>query len=155
MSPARGRSAAPANPRPARQAAASDAAEVVNNLRRLFKAIHEYSKAVLRSTGLSGPQLWALTVLDREPALSLGELAERLFAHPSTVSGIVDRLEERGHIRRTYKKARSLEIIEPDKMQAVILSNEVFQVLRTYAAGQRISIDCAASELLREALGAA
>lgn len=100
MFPARGRSAAPAHPRRARQAAASDAAEVVNNLRRLFKAIHEYSKAMLRSTGLSGPQLWALTVLDREPALSLGELAERLFAHPSTVSGIVDRLEERGAVSR-------------------------------------------------------
>lgn len=100
MSPARGRKVAPVNPRPARQAAASDAAEVVNNLRRLFKAIHEYSKAVLRNTGLSGPQLWALTVLDLEPALSLGELAERLFAHPSTVSGIVDRLEERGAVSR-------------------------------------------------------
>jgi DNA-binding MarR family transcriptional regulator len=74
---------------------------VVNDLRRLFKAIHEYSKAILRKTGLSGPQLWALTVLNDAPALSLNELSERLFAHPSTVSGIVDRLEERHAVRRT------------------------------------------------------
>ena len=79
---------------------AQEAAEVVNNLRRLFKAIQEHSKAILRKTGLSGPQVWALTILGAEPELSLGELAERLFAHPSTVSGIVDRLEKRGAIRR-------------------------------------------------------
>ena len=77
-----------------------EAADVVNDLRRLFKAIQEHSKAILRKTGLSGPQVWALTILGAEPELSLGELAERLFAHPSTVSGIVDRLEKRGAIRR-------------------------------------------------------
>lgn len=81
-------------------AAAREAAEVVNHLRRLFRAIQEHSKAILRKTGLSGPQLWALAILKDEPELSLGELAERLFAHPSTVSGIVDRLERRGAIRR-------------------------------------------------------
>jgi len=85
-------------------AKADDAAEVVNNLRRLFKAIQEYSKAIFRRTGLSGPQVWALTILDREPALSLGELSERIFAHPSTVSGIVDRLEERGAVRRAVDR---------------------------------------------------
>jgi MarR family transcriptional regulator, organic hydroperoxide resistance regulator len=78
-----------------------DAAEVVRSLRRLFKAIHEYSKAIFRRTGLSGPQVWALTVLAGEPRLSLSELAERLFAHPSTVSGIVDRLEDRRAVLRS------------------------------------------------------
>jgi DNA-binding MarR family transcriptional regulator len=78
-----------------------DAAEVVKALRQLFKAIQEYSKAIFRKTGLSGPQLWALTVLAADPGLSLNELSERLFAHPSTVSGIVDRLAERGVLSRT------------------------------------------------------
>lgn len=78
----------------------NDAAEVVNNLRRLFKAIHEYSKAILGRTGLSAPQIWVLNILEATPALSLNELSERLFAHPSTVSGIIDRLEERGAVAR-------------------------------------------------------
>jgi DNA-binding MarR family transcriptional regulator len=77
-----------------------DAAEVVKTLRQLFKAIHQYSKAIFRETGLSGPQLWALTVLEASPELSLNELSARLFAHASTVSGIVDRLSERGALRR-------------------------------------------------------
>jgi DNA-binding MarR family transcriptional regulator len=44
--------------------------------------------------------VWALTVLAAEPGLSLGGLSERLFAHPATVSGIVDRLQERGAVAR-------------------------------------------------------
>lgn len=74
--------------------------EVVSCLRRLFKAIHEHSKAIHKATGLTGPQLWALTILEAEPGLSLGELAERMFAHASTVSGIVERLVERRAVRR-------------------------------------------------------
>lgn len=81
------------------------AAEVVNCLRKLFKAIHEYSKAVLGRTGFSGPQIWAMRILEANPGLSLGELAERMFAHPSTVSGIVDRLSERGAVVRTVDRA--------------------------------------------------
>jgi len=49
-----------------------EAADVVNDLRRLFKAIQEHSKAILRKTGLSGPQVWALTILGAEPELSPG-----------------------------------------------------------------------------------
>jgi DNA-binding MarR family transcriptional regulator len=95
------------------RSSAQEAAEVVNDLRRLFKAIQEHSKAILRATGLSGPQVWALTILEAEPDLSLGELAIRLFAHPSTVSGIVDRLEKRGAVRR---------VVDPSDARGIRLS---------------------------------
>lgn len=67
----------------------------------------------------------------------------------------IQKLEKSGHIRRPPGKARSIEITSTETMQAVLLSNEVFQLLRAYAAGQRIGMDTAASELLRDALGAA
>jgi MarR family transcriptional regulator, organic hydroperoxide resistance regulator len=78
-----------------------DAADVVRNLRRLFRAIHEYSKAVLAESGLSGPQVWALSLLAARPGLSAGELAENMFVHPSTLTGIVERLVRKGLISRT------------------------------------------------------
>lgn len=53
-----------------------------------------------RQAGLSAPQAWALTILAAEPGLSLGELAERMHAHPSTVSGIVERLVGRRSVDR-------------------------------------------------------
>jgi DNA-binding MarR family transcriptional regulator len=77
-----------------------DIAEVVRTLRRLFRAIHEYSKAIHRKSGLSGPQLWALTLLEAQPGLSARELAARMFVHPSTVTGIISRLVGKGAITR-------------------------------------------------------
>jgi len=53
-----------------------------------------------RMAGLSAPQAWALTILAEEPGLALGELAARMHAHPSTVSGIVDRLVVRRAVDR-------------------------------------------------------
>lgn len=45
--------------------------------------------------------------------------------------------------------------IEPDSLHVVLLNREIFTLLRLYAAAERISVDCAASALLRDALGAA
>jgi DNA-binding MarR family transcriptional regulator len=96
-------------PRPARRAASTvprrvargeDASAVIDALRRLFRAIQEYSKAVQSRSGLSSPQLWALQIVGTHPGISIGELSDRMFAHPSTVSGVVDRLESRGALRR-------------------------------------------------------
>jgi len=53
-----------------------------------------------RQAGLSAPQAWALSILAAEPGLALGELAGRMHAHPSTVSGIVDRLVGRHAVDR-------------------------------------------------------
>jgi MarR family transcriptional regulator, organic hydroperoxide resistance regulator len=77
-----------------------DATEVVQMLRRLFKAIHEYSKAIHKKSGLSGPQVWALTILEKSPDISARELASLMFVHPSTVTGIIGRLEGKGAITR-------------------------------------------------------
>jgi DNA-binding MarR family transcriptional regulator len=126
---------------------AQEAAEVVNNLRRLFKAIQEHSKAILRKTGLSGPQVWALSIVGAEPDLSLGELAERLFAHPSTVSGIVDRLEKRGAIRRAVNPldGRGIRLsLTPQGRRLLKRSPPPFQV------GLRAAIEDLPSSQLRQ-----
>jgi DNA-binding MarR family transcriptional regulator len=78
---------------------------VVNHLRHLFKAIREYSKAMQRRAGLSSPQAWALRILEEQPGLSLGELARRMYSHPSTVCGIVDRLVERDVVSRKVNRS--------------------------------------------------
>jgi DNA-binding MarR family transcriptional regulator len=82
----------------------ADAADVVRTLRRLFRALHEYSKAVFAKSGLSGPQVWALSLLAARPRLSAGELAEDMFVHPSTLTGIVDRLVRKGLVSRAVDK---------------------------------------------------
>ncbi|MGE0453458.1 MAG: MarR family winged helix-turn-helix transcriptional regulator [Vicinamibacteria bacterium] len=78
---------------------------MVNHLRHLFKAIREYSKAMQRKAGLSSPQAWALRILDDEPGLALGALARRMYSHPSTVCGVVDRMVERGVVAREVNRS--------------------------------------------------
>lgn len=78
----------------------SPADHIVLGLRRVVKAIEVYSREVQKAFGLTGPQLWALKVLSRQGSLSVGELAEALAVHQSSLSVLIDRLERRGLLRR-------------------------------------------------------
>lgn len=78
----------------------AEAAQIVQGLRRIVKALHSYSQDVYRTYGLTAPQLWALKTLQREGRLSAGRLAEALAVHQSSLSILVDRLEKRGLVQR-------------------------------------------------------
>jgi MarR family transcriptional regulator, organic hydroperoxide resistance regulator len=76
-------------------------ADAIDNLRRVFQVIQEYSKKVERSTGLTSPQLWAIKVLTETAPMMVSELASRMYLHPATVVGVLNRLESHGFIKRT------------------------------------------------------
>jgi DNA-binding MarR family transcriptional regulator len=78
--------------------------ETIDNLRRVFQAINEYSKSAERSTGLTGPQLWALKILFIESPMRVSDLARQMRLRPPTVVGIIDRLEGKGLIFRKISK---------------------------------------------------
>lgn len=75
----------------------------MRQLRRMVKALQTYSSDVESRFGLTGPQLWALWTLQQQGPIGLKELAQAMHLHPSTVVGVVDRLE-----------ARQLVIRKPD-----------------------------------------
>jgi DNA-binding MarR family transcriptional regulator len=75
-------------------------AETIQSLRRIFKAIQDYSREVSQEFGITGPQLWALKTIYAEESLSLSELSKKMYLHPSTVTGVVDRLEKKGYVFR-------------------------------------------------------
>lgn len=75
--------------------------EIIDNLRRVFQAINEYSKTAEKTTGLTGPQLWAITLLANTSPLRVSDLARLMYLHSATVVGIVDRLESKGLVSRT------------------------------------------------------
>jgi len=76
-------------------------ADIIDNLRRVFQVVNEQSKKVERETGLTGPQLWAIKVIAEAAPIKVSELARRMYLHPATVVGILDRLEGRGLASRT------------------------------------------------------
>jgi DNA-binding MarR family transcriptional regulator len=74
--------------------------EVMQSLRRIFKAIQDYSHEVSNKFGITGPQLWALKTISQNESLSLSELSKRMYLHPSTITGLIDRLEKKSYVER-------------------------------------------------------
>ena len=75
-------------------------AEIIDNLRRVFQVVNEQSKKAEHTTGLTGPQLWAIKTIAQDAPLMVSELARRMHLHPATVVGILDRLEAHGLVTR-------------------------------------------------------
>jgi MarR family transcriptional regulator, organic hydroperoxide resistance regulator len=62
--------------------------------------LQRYSKKMASSLGITGPQRLVVRILGRAEGVSPGALSEFLHLHPSTMTGILQRLEDRGAIRR-------------------------------------------------------
>jgi DNA-binding MarR family transcriptional regulator len=75
-------------------------ADIIDNLRRVFQVVNEHSKKVKRETGLTGPQLWTIKVIANESNIRVSDLAAKIYLHPATVVGILNRLEARGLVER-------------------------------------------------------
>jgi DNA-binding MarR family transcriptional regulator len=75
-------------------------AEIMQGLRRVFRTIHDYYREVSKKWGITGPQLWLLKILANGEPMRHGELSKKMYLHPSTISGVVDRLEKKGYVTR-------------------------------------------------------
>jgi MarR family transcriptional regulator, organic hydroperoxide resistance regulator len=74
--------------------------EIIDNIRRVFQVVNEQSKKARRETGLTGPQLWAIKTIAESFPVRVSDLARRMYLHPATVVGILNRLELQGMIKR-------------------------------------------------------
>lgn len=79
-------------------------ADIINNLRRVFQVVNEQSKKAEFTTGLTGPQLWAIKVIAESGPISVSDLAGKMYIHPATAVGIIDRLEAHGMVSRVRSK---------------------------------------------------
>jgi DNA-binding MarR family transcriptional regulator len=66
----------------------------------LDHALHRTSKRMQAELGVTGPQRLVIRVLGRFPGVRAGQLAEILHVHPSTLTGILKRLEGQGFVAR-------------------------------------------------------
>lgn len=63
-------------------------------------ALQSTSKRMEASFGLTGPQRLVVRIVGRFPGIAAGRVAEILHVHPSTLTGILKRLELRGTLQR-------------------------------------------------------
>lgn len=78
--------------------------EIVGAIRQLNRSVHHDAKEMNRHFGLTVPQSGAVRVLARHGRLSSVELSRKLFVTPSNITGIIDRLEKKGLVKRVQKK---------------------------------------------------
>lgn len=74
--------------------------EVLSLLWEIEHALRRRSKRMERRLGVTGPQRLVLRLVSRERDLTPGDLARRIHLHPSTLTGILQRLVERGLLER-------------------------------------------------------
>jgi len=63
-------------------------------------ALQSTSKRMNETLGVTGPQRLVIRFVGRHPGISAGSLAETLHLHPSTLTGVLRRLQERGLVER-------------------------------------------------------
>ncbi len=76
---------------------------ILDFLRLLWEVDHHLrraSKQMASSMGVTGPQRLVIRIVGIFPAVTAGRLAEILHIHPSTLTGILDRLQRRRVISR-------------------------------------------------------
>jgi DNA-binding MarR family transcriptional regulator len=92
--------------------APSTASEAWGLLQEFLAAIKQGYMVVAAEFALSPPQVMALRVLDPERPIPMNELAAGCHLDNSTVTGIVDRLEERGLVaRRSDESDRRVKMV--------------------------------------------
>ncbi|MGA7936402.1 MAG: MarR family transcriptional regulator [Kovacikia sp.] len=73
---------------------------VVRELVRTYQAFSTYSEENIRELGLTSPQFDVICTLGNTSGMMMGQLAEKTLVTKGTLTGIVDRLEQKGLVRR-------------------------------------------------------
>ena len=68
---------------------------VLRRFRIVFNAVKTHFQQVEKTAGVGGTQLWALSVIDADPGIGIGGLAQAMDVHQSTASNLVRSLVER------------------------------------------------------------
>lgn len=78
--------------------------EVLIALRRVIRATDLHSKHLIKTTGLTAPQILLLQAIRDKGQVTIGELANEISLSQATVTTILDRLEKKNLIYRKRSK---------------------------------------------------
>ncbi|WP_187272110.1 MarR family winged helix-turn-helix transcriptional regulator [Zeimonas arvi] len=110
-----GSSAPPAAPR-------AEAVQALKSFRVIFRSVRQHFHEVERRCGVSGSQLWALSVVVASPGIRVKDLAQAMAVHQSTASNLVEQLSRQAFIRRERDRIdhRIVQLYPTDAGRTVI-----------------------------------
>jgi len=97
--------------------------QVLTSLRRVIRATDLHSKRLAKISGLTAPQILLLQAIRKFEGAAIGQLANEVSLSQATVTSILDRLENKGYLKRERSTV--------DKRKVhVLLTEHGFEILR-------------------------
>lgn len=140
--------------------------EVLDFMRLLWAVDHglqSLSKKMKGEMGITGPQRFTLRMIGRKPGISAGALASLLHLDPSTLTGVLQRLEDRGSIKRVVDpkdrrralfaltpRGRTLDVVKTRTVEAAV-RRALGSVSPAQLEGTRVLLAALVRELEQEA----
>jgi DNA-binding MarR family transcriptional regulator len=120
---------------------------ILDFMRLLWNVEHglqSRSKRMEATLGITGPQRLVLRIVSARPGLSAGELAHIVHLHPSTITGILERLVRKGLLtrerdRRDNRRVRLRSRVSAERFvsaSAGTVEAAVRRVLATVSSGR-------------------
>jgi DNA-binding MarR family transcriptional regulator len=122
--------------------------EFMRMLWALAHALQSRSKRMEAELGVTGPQRLVLRILGRAPNVTAGALARAMCVHPSTLTGVLRRLESRGLLerkrdRRDGRRALLVLTAQGKKLDALQSGSVEAAVRRTMTRLDEAELDSA------------
>ena len=91
------------------------------SLGKALRQISKHYREKLAKFGLTQPQFFLLIALYEEDNILISRLAEKVALDKATITGIIDRLEREGYVKRVYSKQdrRAIYIKLTDKAKNI------------------------------------
>jgi len=83
-----------------KQSAREPALAVIREIVRAYQAFGEFSLHDIKRFGLTGPEFDVLATLGNQPGMTFKEIGENTLITKTTLTGVVDRLEQKGLVER-------------------------------------------------------
>jgi len=131
--------------------------EIIWLIRRLMQAAELYTKELDKKYNVSAPQLSCLLALHENGPLAPSQIAKYIMVNSSTVTGIIDRLEQKGFVERsrTSPDRRVITIYLTEKGTVLVrnaplpLQEKIVDGLNKLPSGEVASIVEALTKLAR------
>jgi DNA-binding MarR family transcriptional regulator len=96
--------------------------QVIASVRQLIRATELHSKQLLKTTGLTTPQLLILRAIRDRVDVTTGELAVAVSLSQATITNIVDRMEKHSLVtrKRGEEDRRRVYVLLTDQAQQVL-----------------------------------
>jgi DNA-binding MarR family transcriptional regulator len=129
---------------------------VLQSLRRIIRAVEIHSKKLVHNHNITGPQLGCLAAIKEKGPLTATKLARAVYLSPSTIVGIVDRLEEKNLVarQRGNKDRRQVQICLTESGEQLLdsapsaLQDTLAEALKKLPELEQVSITLALEKIV-------